>query len=274
MSRCRFCHHTGHNQRTCPTKTKRMKERADAAIARGDHNAWAVQEYNKRVGPKKGKKVSSQQCGYCSDYGHTRRNCSVLEKDKVFYAKHHNMVVKVCHDYITSSPIGIGSLFSQTRDQWCSERSGYFTKKHLCVAVGFEVHTELLTNNPKPILVLQRISDGVTICTDLRCHVLDDGTNTYYLKTELIATEAQPVPSGWIEKHSTNVAALAKHFYFHRTGKSQKDRREWTLRSMEQWKEMAANPDSYSHQSAVYELKLWSEDSIRSKMFADFKKDV
>jgi len=274
MARCRYCYQTGHNQRTCPTKTKRMKERADAAIARGDHDAWVVQQYNERVGPKKGKKISSQQCGYCSNYGHTRRKCSTLEKDKVFYAKHHNMIVKICHDYIVSSPIGIGSLFSHSRDEWCNESSGYVTKKHLAVAVGFEVHTDLLTCAPKPIIVLQRVSDGETSRHDLRRFVRGEANRSYYRKTDLITAEAHPVPSGWIEKHSTNVDALGTHPHFRRTGRKHEDSREWTFSNIENWKERAANPDSYGHQNAVYELKMWTEDNIRSVMFEDFKKDV
>jgi len=82
------------------------------------------------------------------------------------------------------------------------------------------------------------------------------------------------VPSGWIEKHSTNVAALEKHSHFRRTGRKHEDRREWTFSNIEIWKERAANPDSWGHQNAVQELKMWMEDSIRSVMFADFKKDV
>ena len=274
MSRCRYCYQTGHNQRTCPAKTERMKARADAAIARGDHNAWVVQQYNERVAPKKGKKVSSQQCGYCSEYGHTRRKCSTLEKDKVLYAKHHNMIVKVCHDYIASSPIGIGSLFLRTREEWCNESRGYATKKHLCVAVGFEVHEDLMTRHPKPVIVLQRVSDGETSRLALRRYVRGEGSKSHYRKVELVTAEAQPVPSGWIEKHSTNVAALGTHPHFLRTGSKHEDLRGWDFRAMEGWKERAESPDSYGHQSAVHELKEWTEDNIRSVMFADFKKDV
>jgi hypothetical protein len=251
-----------------------MKERADAAIARGDHDAWVVRQYNERVAPNKGKKVKNQQCGYCSNYGHTRRKCSTLEKDKVFYAKHHNMIVKVCHDYIASSPIGIGSLFSQTREEWCEAKGGYVTKKHLLVAVGFEVNADLLTSNPRPIITLQCVSTGDASNHDLRRFVRGEGSQSYYRKTELVTAEAQPAPSGWIEKHSTNIAALGTHPHFLRIGRKHEDSREWTFSNIENWKERAANPDSYGHQSAVYELKMWTEDSIRSTMFEDFKKDV
>jgi hypothetical protein len=110
MARCRHCWQEGHNQRTCPDLTKRMKYNAERMIEMGQPEHWLVKKYQDRIAPK-GKKVSQQTCGYCEEKGHTRRKCDVLEKDKEWFAKHHNDHVRLAHDYITNSPIGIGSLF-------------------------------------------------------------------------------------------------------------------------------------------------------------------
>ena len=40
--RCGYCYKQGHNRRTCPDLTKRMKDRADAAIARGEPDHFFV----------------------------------------------------------------------------------------------------------------------------------------------------------------------------------------------------------------------------------------
>ena len=72
--RCSYCHKRGHNRRTCPDLTQRMKARADIDIAAGHTDSYSIREYQARIAPK-GKKKSQQTCGYCGEMGHTRRTC-------------------------------------------------------------------------------------------------------------------------------------------------------------------------------------------------------
>ena len=57
MARCRYCWQDGHNRRTCPTLTERMKVRAENMIENGYPDHYMVKEYQDRIAPK-GKKVS------------------------------------------------------------------------------------------------------------------------------------------------------------------------------------------------------------------------
>ena len=104
MARCSYCYTHGHNKRTCPKLTAKLKERADAAIAAGNPDSWVVEKYKERIAPKKkkGQKLGNMVCGYCFGVGHTRRKCEAMERDKVIYEKHHNMVLRVVRDYISS----------------------------------------------------------------------------------------------------------------------------------------------------------------------------
>ncbi len=136
--RCRYCYKRGHNRRTCPDLTKRMKERADDAIARGETDSYYIRQYQERIAPK-GKKVSSQQCGYCGEYGHTRRKCEMLRKDKEWFVVHHNAHLRVAHDYIVSSPVGIGSLFRLKEHNYNYNTGEYENIFSMMVLTGFKV---------------------------------------------------------------------------------------------------------------------------------------
>ena len=61
-NRCSWCGELGHNQRTCPEKSARIKEiYAD--------NPRALKQY------QNSKKRRSPRCGYCGERGHTFRKC-------------------------------------------------------------------------------------------------------------------------------------------------------------------------------------------------------
>ena len=273
MARCRYCWKHGHNQRTCAVKTEQLKNRATAAIERGETDSWVVKQYNERISTKKGKSLSNQQCSYCGTYGHTRRKCETLEKDKAFYVEHHNMIVKVAHDYIVQSPVGIGSLFNQTTEEWSYEAARYVTKNTKLVAVGFGLSSDLLTNEPSPLIVLQDIATGKTVSRPLRYFVRGETDGRYNNKVELITPVAGVIPSGWVEKHSTSVEAVAKTDKFKRVGKKYEDQRVYTYQMLEDCRKRVADPDSWGHINAVNLIEKWSHDSIRAALFEDYKKN-
>lgn len=272
--RCGYCNQEGHNQRTCSVKTAALKRRHDREVADGRTNSYWIRQYQQRIAPKgsKGKKVSSQQCGYCQEYGHTRRKCSTLENDKAFYAKHHNMIVDVCRDYILRSPVGIGSLFKSTREEW--DGSKYIPKTRMFIVTGFTLSDDLWTCEPNPIIVMKQITTGEIARKHLRGFVRGEKDINYYSKFQLVNTEAQDVPSGWADEHRTNVAKLAKHTYFVRSGNKHEDVRNYSIQSLLENRERASNPDSWGHQSAKETVAKWSEPAIRERLFKDFEKDV
>jgi hypothetical protein len=138
MARCSYCYQEGHNKRTCPVLTANMKKRADSAIAAGNPDAWAVQAYKARTAPR-GKKKSQQVCGYCQERGHTRRTCEVLQNDMKWFVERHNALTRVAHDYIVSSPVGIGSLFGWKKQEYNYNTGEYDTSHEMLVLTGFSV---------------------------------------------------------------------------------------------------------------------------------------
>ena len=142
MSRCRYCYQTGHNQRTCPKKTAALKKRHDFSIEAGETDSYWIRQYQERIAP--GKKASQQTCGYCHERGHTRRKCEALKGDMDWFVQHHNEHVRVAHDYIVNSPVGLGSLFRQKTKDYDYNTSSYVNINTLLVLTDFVIplHTK------------------------------------------------------------------------------------------------------------------------------------
>ena len=272
--RCGYCYQTGHNQRTCPKKTEAIKKRHDREVADGRTDSYWIREYQKRVAPKgtKGKKVKNQTCGYCRTHGHTRRKCLVLESDKALYAKHHNMIVDICHDYIQKSPIGIGSLFCSTGEVW--EKTQYVKKKRMFVVTDITLSEDLWGTEPQPILVMREFNTGEIARKRMRGFVRGAKDSNYYNKFDLVSAEAQPIPSNWVADHRTNVAKLAQHVHFKRVGRKQEDMRAYGIQNFVKYQERAQQPDNWGYENAKDMLTRWSEDCIRHHLFKDFLKHV
>jgi len=264
MSHCGYCHLIGHNKCTCPKLTAKLKERAEAAIAAGGPDSWVVEQYKERIAPKKkkGQKLSNMVCGYCLGVGHTRRKCEVMERDKVIYEKHHNMVLRVARDYISSCPIGIGSLFSQSRDVWTD--TGYEKKERKLVVVGFDISSDLMVVNPRPWLEMIDFLTGEKIIKSLQAFTSGRGDISYYNPVRLISAEASPIPDDWVEKKMVRIEMLAKHRWFKRSGNKSDDHRGWAFSTIERNEKYT--PDSLNYSEALANLAAWSEKSIRENI--------
>ncbi len=95
---CRWCYQKGHNKRTCPDWTKRVKERALAEIEEGAgyEGYWGRMWLKRPPARKEGiyadgtaipanlqKKTKQKRvCKYCGKSGHNRRTCPQLKVDK------------------------------------------------------------------------------------------------------------------------------------------------------------------------------------------------
>ena len=275
MNHCRYCHLAGHNQRTCPQKTATMKRRHDKDIAKGMTDSYWVKEYQKRVSPS-GKKKSQQNCGYCQERGHTRRKCEEIQKDMQWFVKHHNEHVRVAHDYLVSSPVGIGSLFRATNRDYDYNISDYVVKNTLNVVTGFTISQEFHINGVNILATLTDPSNGVERQIALRNWVKDPAyKGATWNKIELVSADCGILPSDWFSENCITLASAKSHELFKRVGRKQADHRDWTFTRIESWSRAANVPSpspNYDYQAeAQQKFAQYSAVDNRAKMFADFK---
>jgi hypothetical protein len=275
--RCGYCYQEGHNQRTCPKKTAYIKSHRDREIAAGETDSYWIREYNKRVAPS-GKKKSQQVCGYCGERGHTRRKCDVLQKDREWFVKHHNEHVRVAHDYIVTSPIGIGSLFQSRRRQYNYNAGEYHYKNVMYVLTDFRLQPAIQTNGVNIVAHLSSTEDGGVYNLSLRDYVINpDYGQKWTGSMNLVHAMAQVVPSGWVQRESITFEDTAKHELFKRVGRKDEDRRQWDLDRLDRARETIAryrkHPDPAFDHVARAEGQLARHDALanRNKIFEDFK---
>ena len=130
---CSYCWKKGHSRRSCPDRfpdgtpaqqraRKREEEKAQRKLAREQ----------RRADKAAGKKVNKvpRKCGYCKEFGHIRRKCEVLAKDKVRLGDaildYRDKVV----NEVVSHGIGPGALVATRVNEWDNEKGGYFDRNH------------------------------------------------------------------------------------------------------------------------------------------------
>ena len=277
MARCSYCYTQGHNKRTCPKLTETLKRRADASIEAGNSTAWVVREYEKRIAPS-GKKKSDQMCGYCQERGHTRRKCDVLHKDREWFVKHHNEHVRAAHDYIVTSPIGIGSLFRRQRREYNYNAGEYRYKNAMFVLTDFHLKPVIQQGGIHIVACLSSTVDGSIHHLALRDYVVNPNYGQRWSGSfNLVHAMAQVVPSGWVKRKSITFDDTAKHSLFKRVGRKDEDTRNWDFGRMEHNQETIIryrkSPDPHYDYAARAEGQLarYTVAHNRALMFEDFK---
>ena len=275
--RCGYCYQEGHNKRTCPVLTERLKVRHDDAIARGETDSYYIRQYQERIAPK-GRKVSSQQCGYCGGYGHTRRKCEVLRKDKEWFVVHHNAHLRVAHDYIVSSPVGIGSLFRQKRREYNHDTGEYELTSMMLVLTDFSTVPVIKQDGFKIIATLRHLNKDWERHVDVRRYVRDPDYAAHWRnEPTLLSPTRGVVPSDWIQSQSITLASASKLDYFKRVGRKREDRRDWAFKDLDRSREILekyppAAEDRYNHHGrAKSDLAQYTPEHNRVKLFEDFK---
>lgn len=272
--RCSYCHQRGHNKRTCPTLTARMKVRHDEHIAAGHTDTWAIQQYKDRIKPK-GTKKANQRCGYCGEYGHTRRKCEKLQQDMDWYIMHHNVLVKVAHDYIVQSPVGIGSLFTTKENKWVGDDYKHFTE-HL-VLIDFRVTKEVKRSHFPITAVFRNIQNGWCHNMDIRPYVRDPsyGTGGGSYTPKLVAASTGIIPSSWVADNLVDIAEAKQLGFFRRDGRKDEDERNYQFTNRDRAKtyleSAEVNQSTWRYGDAINELFLLDPKNIRAKIFEDFK---
>ena len=269
--RCSYCNQRGHNRRTCPVLTARMKVRHDVDIEAGHTDTWAIQEYKDRIKPK-GTKKANQRCGYCGEYGHTRRKCEKLQQDMDWYIMHHNVLVKVAHDYIVQSPVGIGSLFTIKESKWVEDDYKQFTT-HL-ILTDFEVPLGIKQDEFPIYGALKEIQSGYNRRVDIRRYV----KNPYYNPggvPQMVTASTGIVRSSWVADNLLDIAKTKQLGFFRRDGRRDTDRRHYYFARRDQAKRYLesaeVNTASWRYRDCTKELASLDPKNIRAKMFEDFK---
>ena len=275
--RCGYCYQEGHNKRTCPVLTERLKVRHDDAIARGETDSYYIRQYQERIAPK-GRKVSSQQCGYCSEYGHTRRKCEVLRKDKEWFVIHHNAHLRVAHDYIVSSPVGIGSLFRLKEQLYNYSTGEYDNTFSTMVLTDFKVFPVVKQDGFGIHATLQCPSTGKVKTVNVRQYVKNpEYATSWRNEPTLLSPTRGVVPSDWIQSQSITFESASQLEYFKRVGRKRDDHRDYAFRSIARTREILekyppGNGDRYDHHGrAKAELAQYTPEHNRVKLFEDFK---
>lgn len=270
--RCRYCHQEGHNQRTCPKKTEAFKRAHDRDVQKGLTDSYAIRRYNARINPKNNKKKSSMRCGYCGDTGHTRRKCPALTRDKITYEKHHNMVLRIAHDFISTCNVGIGSLFIRNVDGW--DPGGEWKEhKRTLVLVDFEMHPNLLNVEPSPMIKLMDTSTGETVLKSLKVFMNGHGDKSYHRPVKLVSPTTGPISSTWMKDRMVSVDDLGNHPLFSRSGDKNQDHRQWEFMRLEQYKAQVAE-DGHHKESALENLNRWTEEWLTERIHTIHKPEV
>lgn len=125
---CRWCYEQGHNRRTCPEYTKRIKERAEAEVERNknrdddNQDTYSQIDYANRIKAdtlldgtphereKQGSGSGTRRCSYCALTSHNRRTCKDFIERKQDYLSGVVTYRKDIAKTIEKIGLGIGSL--------------------------------------------------------------------------------------------------------------------------------------------------------------------
>jgi hypothetical protein len=127
---CRWCYETGHNRRTCPEYTERLKERAEAEVEankeRADDNQGTYNQidYANRIkadtlldGSPHDREVQARletkrRCSFCAKTDHNRRTCQEFKDSKVTFVERTKLYRELMVEALIEKGIGIGTLMA------------------------------------------------------------------------------------------------------------------------------------------------------------------
>ena len=131
--RCSYCYHSGHSRRACPDRFPEGTPAQQRARKREEEKEQRkLDRAQRREDKAAGIKVAKvpRKCGYCKEYGHIRRKCDVLAKDKTRLGDaildYRNKVV----NEVVNQGIGPGALIVSTVNEYDSARGGYHDRNH------------------------------------------------------------------------------------------------------------------------------------------------
>ena len=127
---CRWCYEKGHNRRTCPEYTQRIKERAESEVKNnkkleeGSGSTYLQEEYADRTKAdqlldgtpynreKQGRSETVRRCSYCAKSDHNRRTCQEFKDCKVKFVERTKLYRELMAETLIKKGIGIGTLMA------------------------------------------------------------------------------------------------------------------------------------------------------------------
>ena len=110
--RCSYCHQSGHNKSSCPSRKERIEE---LRAVHGD-DFYTVRMYDLKEKRRK-EGGSSRTCSYCSQGGHNRSTCTALKGHMAETKVKNSEFRKAVYERLCANGIGIGALVSSDNFQ-------------------------------------------------------------------------------------------------------------------------------------------------------------
>lgn len=107
MRRCRFCGYTGHNRRTCPSRSPESKD--------------SDKQYHNRY------RAKNRRCSFCYETGHDRRKCAKLVTERNVWISNNAIYREQFFEDMKRNGLGIGSLVKRT-DTYSAKAEYYVVK--------------------------------------------------------------------------------------------------------------------------------------------------
>lgn len=166
---CRYCGEAGHNARTCPSKTRHIKERAEYEVAQGEgRDGYWHKQYAKRTGEwldggdatllkKSTRRQTTRRCKYCKKTGHNQATCPELKTAKESYIDGVKLARKGVWENMQRLGLGVGALVRMPTYSWQSADEAGAIWMVKSVNWG-SINHENLASGDSNVLTLERVS--------------------------------------------------------------------------------------------------------------------
>jgi len=110
MRHCRYCGNTGHNRRTCPSRSPESKD--------------SDKQYHNRY------RAKNRRCSFCYETGHDRRKCAKLVVERNTWINNNAIYREQFFEDMKRNGLGIGALVKR-KDIYSSNMIEYFVVKNI-----------------------------------------------------------------------------------------------------------------------------------------------
>lgn len=133
---CGYCGDEGHDRRTCPSLTSEYKSLAETY--KDDSRRYVQSKYEKlytnRTGldldgnfvgkPKRARRASTKRCSWCRSTNHNKRTCPTRAEWLEGKNRDNEAYRFTIQERAKSLKIGVGSLLSEYRWYWSTDKDG------------------------------------------------------------------------------------------------------------------------------------------------------
>ena len=216
---CRHCYGKGHNRRTCPDYTERLRQRAQNELDEGNGvDGYFGNQYAKRTGKyidgtdasslKATRRGSKRRCSYCAKSGHNRKTCPELKGHRATYLTENVEFRTAILAALTERGLGVGALV-QTEERgepilWLCNNvhwNAVTCKNRQASAIGL---TRLKTEG------VSRWNHSTSVNLPDLPDLIEHGFHNYTIVGPVTASQVEATcPEGWAQDAE---AGFAEHF--------------------------------------------------------------